>query len=106
VEPASNRRWAIAAGAGAALAGHALASGPWLYTLVMSAVYGAPDTVFLVVCVSAVLHLALFGCVPVGLSLHRGRHRNFGFGLLAGWGAGIVVLVVGTVALLLVPTGR
>ncbi len=93
-------RWSrpVAAGVTIAVAGHVPSSGLLLWSMFTFTFYATPDTVFMVVCMVAVLHLVLCVlCVGVGYPLYRGRHRDFGLGLLAGWACGWIALVSGVV---------
>jgi hypothetical protein len=91
----------VAGGVGIALAGHVLASGPWLFSLYTFVYYGTPDSLLLVDVVVLLLQLALFaGCLVVGIWLVVRRERGIGVGLLVGWAVGVVGLVLGTMAIL------
>lgn len=88
----------IAAGIGIALAGHVPASGLWLLSFYTFVYYATPDSLFFADCCVICLQLALFtGCIVPGVRLIRRGERGIGPGLLIGWAAGILGLVVGTI---------
>ncbi|WP_446217989.1 hypothetical protein [Micromonospora sp. IBHARD004] len=96
--PPSARRGRIAAGIGIAVAGHVPASGLWLYSFYTFVYSASPDSLFMVDCLVILLQLALFACcaVPGGVLVLNGD-RGLGLGLLIGWVAGVIALVVGTI---------
>lgn len=96
--PTSIRRGRLGAGIGIAVAGHVPASGLWLLSLYTFVRYATPDSPFAVDCLVILLQLALFaGCVVAGVRLIYRGDRSLGLGLLIGWAAGIVALIVGTI---------
>ncbi|GAA4575528.1 hypothetical protein GCM10023176_45000 [Micromonospora coerulea] len=96
--PTPIARGRFAAGVGITVAGHLPASGLWLVSYHSFIYFATPDSLFLVDCAVILLQLALFaGCVlPGGWLVIRGD-RGIGLGLLVGWAAGIIALVVGTI---------
>jgi len=91
------RRWRVAGGVCIALTGHVPASGLWLVSLYTFVVYSTPDSPFFVDCCVILMQIVLFiGCVVPGVVLIRRGERGIGPGLIIGWAAGIVGLVVGT----------
>jgi hypothetical protein len=97
----SELRSQLAAGTGCAVAGHLVAGGPWLYTGFTYTLYGAPDSVFVVACLTGLVELMLFvACVTLGVGLLRSRWRQFGIGLLSGWLFGAIAVLCGGTALI------
>jgi len=79
----SELRMRSSTGVGCAVAGHIVAGGPWLGTAFTYTFYAAPDSVFMVACLTVFLELMLFvACLALGIGLLRSRWRQFGIGLL------------------------
>lgn len=95
------RRGRLAAGLVVALACHVPATGLWLFSFYMFIYHASPDSLFMVGYLVVLLQLALFaGCVLTGGWLVFHGDRSLGLGLLIGWTAGIITLVVGTILIL------
>ncbi|WP_233625098.1 hypothetical protein [Actinoplanes sp. ATCC 53533] len=72
-----------------------------MYTGFTYTFYAAPDSVFLVACLTGVVELMLFvTCVTLGVGLLRSRWRQFGIGLLSGWLFGAIAVPCGGTALI------
>ncbi|MFI5912671.1 hypothetical protein [Dactylosporangium sp. NPDC051541] len=82
-------------GAAVGVVGQVLVCGYWLFSFVSMVLYAVPDSLFTATAITALAQLVLFvGCVGAGVGTLR-RNRNLGIGLIAGWAAGLAVLVLG-----------